>query len=336
MSAQIGEDIRVKATNESGQFTATNGHALKLGGKWFHMDELEVVKEDVGAVCINGDQRNYIVVMVPDVVPLMSPLGLEEEVCIGEVTAHAAWLASRPFVDASALVFGGFSAGGAAALEVAADLQEKGVIRPAALALLDPVPWTRTAVAAERLQALPRGILVLLSEPSVYNNFGAFQKDVAPHLEAKSSLSQDLSQFQAGDLVMLTVNDARHVDAESANTPSAKAANAAAPASLLRGIFDLVSAPANKERAHTFYLLVEAFLSDVLCAASPSYNAEMSQQASGTMLATLRKKLEIEVRIDVQQKDAEPMMGSITQTLGNMFLEAASEKRSKEAGCPTQ
>lgn len=271
------------------------------------------------------------IVMVPDVVPLMSPLGLDEEVCIREVTAHAAWLARQHDCDANRLVLGGFSAGGAAALEAVADLQQSG-LKPAALALLDPVPWTRTAKAAKRLEPLRGGILLLLSEPSMTTNYGAFHKNIMPLLATKHAPCQDLSHFRVGDLMMLTVNDAQHVDAESASTPRARSSEASA-SSVLRELFNMVSAPMSKERAHTFYLFVQAFLADVFGVDCPSSS---DIQGAGSWLSSLQDKLETEVRFGAEPIGVDPTLVSIAQTFSNIFAEPPSEKSANNAGCPTQ
>lgn len=383
MSVHRGDDARVKATGQFGAVTATNGHAHKLCGRWYYMDEIEIVRQESGSLSVNGEARNYTlfhptdlanpgnvtarpallflhgllgdrgkhqclarrlcralgaIVMVPDVVPLMSPVGLDEEACVREATIYASWLAKREDVDASKVVLGGFSAGGAAALESAANLQQSG-FRPAALALLDPVPWTRTVAAAGRLAALDGGILLLLSEPSITTKYGAFQKEIMPLLTSKYEPCRDLSQFRVGSLLMLTVNNAQHLDAESASTPSAKASSAAsAPASLLRGLFNLVAAPANKERAHTFYLLAQAFLADVFGVKVPSSESDL-QQGSDTWISSLQQKLENEVRFDAEPSGVDPTLMSMAQTFGNFFAEPASDrpaKEAEEAACPSQ
>lgn len=148
---------------------------------------------------------------------------------------------------------------------------------------------------------------------------------------------QDLRHFQVGGLATLTVNSAQHVDAESADMETSEESSKAASASLSRALFDLFAAPADPQRARTFCLFVEAFLSDVLCTLHPSDTVEkVQEEVSTTMVSALWQKLEKDVRIDASQELAEPSTASITQALGNMLMESASEKPSRDAGCPTQ
>eukprot|EP00931_Biecheleriopsis_adriatica_P063398 TRINITY_DN38387_c0_g1_i1.p1 TRINITY_DN38387_c0_g1~~TRINITY_DN38387_c0_g1_i1.p1 ORF type:complete len:1234 (-),score=282.91 TRINITY_DN38387_c0_g1_i1:19-3720(-) len=210
-------------------------------------------------------------VMVPDVVPISSPLTVKEEAAINEAVAHAEWLSRRDDVDDSGIVLSGFSAGGATALEAAAELQGKG-LQPAALLLLDPVPWKRTSQAAGKVEPLPGGILVLQSEPSPFNNQGSFLRSILPLLAERQRLQLKLGGV--GDLRMLTVIDAKHVDAENAGAwleesePPLKQARTSGDDALAEGkeepgtLLDKLEGPGSCKCASTYYTLAEAFLID--------------------------------------------------------------------------
>eukprot|EP00931_Biecheleriopsis_adriatica_P086077 TRINITY_DN60803_c0_g1_i1.p1 TRINITY_DN60803_c0_g1~~TRINITY_DN60803_c0_g1_i1.p1 ORF type:complete len:384 (-),score=87.96 TRINITY_DN60803_c0_g1_i1:453-1604(-) len=383
MACTLGSDARVKATGENGKITATNGHAFKTCGKWYLPEDLLVVKEETGALDVDGQQRSFalfnladvfetgtaqrpallfvhgltgdrskhmglarrlcralgIIVMVPDVDPLMSPLGLKEEAAIREATVHAEWLSSRKDVNSKALMLGGFSAGGAVALEVAADLQAKG-LQPVALALLDPVPWKRTSDAAMRLASLQGGVLVLQSEPSAFTNFGAFHDQVVPTLASKQNTCKEFADFQLGDLVVLTVNESSHAEAETANTPSGAGAVSNLPApSFFSGILGAMSGPVSTERAYTFFLFVEAFLADVL--------DSLYRREPGMMLSALAPKVGTDVRFekeatvgggaDATLEGIKKMQGLIRTGIGffGSDPEESSEDKTTDP-CPTQ
>jgi len=117
------------------------------------------------------------------------------------------WLRSLPQVDASRVMLGGFSAGGAVAFEASVELQRLGEA-PHALALLDAVPWPRTTEAARHLhEPLRGGTLLLESEPSAYNHSLAFRKEV---LSA-------LPEWKAGQPTVMAVPGSNHIDVEDAD-----------------------------------------------------------------------------------------------------------------------
>lgn len=219
------------------------------------------------------------VVMLPDVQSIKSPITVKEEAAIRQTVALAQWLLRRDDVNSEALVLGGFSAGGAVALEVAADLQSNGV-RPFALAFMDPVPWKRTAAAAERLATLTGGILVLQSEPSQFTRQGAFLAEILPVLEKKHQLQLRPAPVGVGHVRMLTVTGAKHIDAESAGawtgTENAsplqqgssandiKAEASAGDNPKDRNLLKLFEGEGSRDAACIFYSLTESFLLDAL------------------------------------------------------------------------
>ena len=98
---------------------------------------------------------------------------------IDALVDHARWIVARGStpgdalegrVDASRLALAGHSAGGAVSIEAAAALAEEGAIVPAAVVLLDGVPWPRTLDAAPAFPPIP--LASLRAEPSSCNNSG--------------------------------------------------------------------------------------------------------------------------------------------------------------------
>lgn len=83
------------------------------------------------------------------------------------------WLVEAMGVDPSRIGLAGHSAGGALALMAAVRAQEEG-LAPAALCLLDAVPWDETLEAARRLRPLP--LLSITSDPSPMNAGGRIRE----------------------------------------------------------------------------------------------------------------------------------------------------------------
>lgn len=238
-----------------------------------------------------------VVVMLPDVVPIKSPITVKEEEAIRQTVALVQWLLRRDDVNSEAIVLGGFSTGGAVALEVAADLQSNGV-RPFALALMDPVPWKRTAAAAERLATLTGGILALQSEPSQFTRQGAFLAEILPVLEKNHQLQLKPGPVGVGHVRMLTVTGAKHIDAESAGAwtetenvsplqPESSARNGDKDENLLK----LFQGEGSRDAAYIFYSLTESFLSDALQVFQPRSFFRGMFGFSGSRPARLEQRL---------------------------------------------
>lgn len=118
-----------------------------------------------------------ILTMTPNMVSLLGGPPAQER-NIANTADHARWLAARSadpadpifgFVDPTRIALAGHSAGGAISFEAALELQSEGPA-PAALVLLDAVPYGRTLDKAAAL--LPLDLLSLRSEPSPCNAFG--------------------------------------------------------------------------------------------------------------------------------------------------------------------
>ena len=119
-----------------------------------------------------------IVVLTPNQVSLLT--GEQGQLRnIANTVDHVHWLKDRTAnpsdrlagqIDPNRVGLAGHSAGGAISFEATIDLQNIGEL-PAALVLLDAVPWARTIVRAGELLPLP--ISSLRSEPSACNSKGA-------------------------------------------------------------------------------------------------------------------------------------------------------------------
>ncbi len=185
--------------NEAGPIDITRGTRLTQSGD--RIDYLLLIPSaDAQAVSLplpalvltHGFARDYgrhldsaiayaaagIVVMVPNLVASNErPIVGRREV---ENTAdHVRWLIARALDPADALygmldpgriALAGHSAGGAISFEATVALQSSG-ISPAALVMLDAVPYWRTLRAAKRLRPLP--LLSLRSEPGGCNANGS-------------------------------------------------------------------------------------------------------------------------------------------------------------------
>uniref|UniRef100_A0A7S4T1J3 Alpha/beta hydrolase fold-3 domain-containing protein n=1 Tax=Alexandrium monilatum TaxID=311494 RepID=A0A7S4T1J3_9DINO len=148
-------------------------------------------------------------VVLPNLPPLLEAalLGSGDEArgrAVEEAVALVQWLRAMPGVDPRRVVLGGFSAGGAAALEAAARLSELTGTPPLACMLLDAVPWARRTAAAAACMAAPPpgGVLLLESEPSAYNEELAFRREVLPRLPPEASVR------------VVSVSGSKHVDVE--------------------------------------------------------------------------------------------------------------------------
>lgn len=119
-----------------------------------------------------------IIIMLPNLVASDErPIVGRREV---ENTAdHVRWLIARAedptdalhgILDPGRIALAGHSAGGAISFEAAVALQSSGIF-PAALVMLDAVPYPRTLRAAARLRPLP--LMSLRSEPSGCNANGS-------------------------------------------------------------------------------------------------------------------------------------------------------------------
>jgi pimeloyl-ACP methyl ester carboxylesterase len=119
-----------------------------------------------------------IVVLTPNQVSLLT--GKQGQLRnIANTVDHVQWLNDRTAdpsdplagqIDSNRIGLAGHSAGGAISFEAAIDLQNTGKT-PAALVLLDAVPWNRTLARAGELVQLPMSSL--RSEPSSCNSNGA-------------------------------------------------------------------------------------------------------------------------------------------------------------------
>lgn len=88
---------------------------------------------------------------------------------VARTVGRMRWLVAEKGVDPARIGLAGHSAGGAIALMAAVRAQEEGLF-PAALCLLDAVPWEETIEAARRLRPLP--LLSLTADPSPMNANG--------------------------------------------------------------------------------------------------------------------------------------------------------------------
>lgn len=113
---------------------------------------------------------------------------------VRQAVDHALWLGPRP----CALV--GHSAGGAVALEAAVALQEAGR-PPAALVLLDAVPFEGTSAVAERFDLGATRLVSVRAEPSVWNKQGGIAEALAR-----------VPEGPPGRLVDLRLRGAKHGD----------------------------------------------------------------------------------------------------------------------------
>jgi len=148
-------------------------------------------------------------VVLPNLPPLLEAAltGSVDEArgqAVEEAVALVQWLRAMPGVDPRRVVLGGFSAGGAAALEAAARLSELTGTPPLACMLLDAVPWARRTAAAAACMAAPPpgGVLLIESEPSAYNEELAFRREVLPQLPSEASVR------------VVSVSGSKHVDVE--------------------------------------------------------------------------------------------------------------------------
>jgi acetyl esterase/lipase len=114
---------------------------------------------------------------------------------IDALADHARWIVERGAtpgdalegrVDAARLALAGHSAGGAVSIEAAAVLATEGTIVPAAVVLLDGVPWPRTLDAAPTFPPIP--LASLRAGPSSCNNSG----EIVDFLEALPFPQEDV------------------------------------------------------------------------------------------------------------------------------------------------
>jgi dienelactone hydrolase len=146
-----------------------------------------------------------IAVLVPNMSSLWG-LSAARDRNAADTADHIRWLAKRSrtpgdllygMIDPARIGLAGHSAGGAVSVHAAARAQQSDIM-PAALCLLDAVPWRETLAVATDLQPLP--LLCLRSDPSVFNAWG------------KVSRLMDAIEFPAFDVRIV---GASHVDPEN-------------------------------------------------------------------------------------------------------------------------
>ncbi|CAK9049474.1 Hypothetical protein SCF082_LOCUS27420 [Durusdinium trenchii] len=200
-------------------------------------------------------------VLLPDLPSLLRPsfVGYMEESrskCVRFACVAARWLAGRVggYVP---LALGGFSAGGAVALEAAVNLQEQVILD--ALILVDAVPWPRTCDVAGRLQV--RRVMLAESEPSSFNMYNAFRLQVIPKMMRPPSPASpsEVSACKSPEVKILRVAGSNHIDAENAGCEETKVAGD--ERQNYNGWFTrwIVGRP-NTACQEAFYQLVAAFL----------------------------------------------------------------------------
>lgn len=126
-----------------------------------------------------------IIVMIPNAATRAGGVELRHREVVERTVGHVDWLIERGndqddklfgLVDNGRIALAGHSAGGAISLEAARDLQAAGR-PPAALVLLDAVPYNSTIDDAGTLDPLP--MLSLRSEPHPCNSDGSVGEVIA-------------------------------------------------------------------------------------------------------------------------------------------------------------
>eukprot|EP00419_Tripos_fusus_P090964 CAMPEP_0172871534 /NCGR_PEP_ID=MMETSP1075-20121228/92143_1 /TAXON_ID=2916 /ORGANISM="Ceratium fusus, Strain PA161109" /LENGTH=305 /DNA_ID=CAMNT_0013721791 /DNA_START=14 /DNA_END=928 /DNA_ORIENTATION=+ len=159
-----------------------------------------------------------LIVLTPDSPAMVLPalIGQAERAqarCINEAVSFTGWLRDLPYVDPAAVLLGGFSAGGAAALSATVELQRTGA-PPLGLLLLDAVPWPRTVADASVLQPLKGGCLLVESEPSSFNSHLAFRNEVLPALPSEWRWPGGEGDIATGRISVIRVPGSAHIDVE--------------------------------------------------------------------------------------------------------------------------